>query len=56
MFLSQFHTFGGLDRQDLYSLQELIGDQNKNYLLVWIKDSSLPVIFIAKYKICRTLI
>jgi 8-oxo-dGTP diphosphatase len=35
VFLSQFHTFGELDRQDLDSLQELIGDQNKK-LLAWL--------------------
>ena len=46
VFLSQFHTFGGLDRQDLNSLQELIGDQNKK-LLAWLGQRFITTCYFA---------
>jgi 8-oxo-dGTP diphosphatase len=46
VFLSQFHTFGELDRQDLDSLQELIGDQNKK-LLAWLGQRFITTCYFA---------
>ena len=37
VFLSQFHTFGGLYRKDLDSLHDLIGDENKQ-ILGWLNQ------------------
>ena len=46
VFLSQFHTFGELGRQDLDSLQELIGDQNRK-LLAWLGQRFITTCYFA---------
>jgi ADP-ribose pyrophosphatase YjhB (NUDIX family) len=46
VFLNQFHTFGGLDRKDLDSLHELLGDQNKK-LLAWLGQRFITTCYFA---------